>query len=166
MRIDGLSGAAVVGGLGALGGLGAVPRREDTRPRAAAPSPGTLAAVAPGPTVRVLIVEDYEDWADAVSHAVRRSAPGAAVTVVGTYSEAARAMAGERWDLVVADLILRGAGTGLDVVRSALARGIPTVLTTSHVRRGLDVPAGARYVHKDALIGELPGLLTAGPRPV
>lgn len=113
-----------------------------------------------------MIVEDYDDWADAVMHGVRRARRDAEVTRVATYAEASRALAGERFDLVIADLILRGVGTGLDVVRSALARGIPTVLTTSHVRRGLDVPVGARYVHKDALVAALPGLLGAGPRPV
>lgn len=114
--------------------------------------------------LRVLVVEDYEEWAVAVSIAICRLHPGAKVRVVGTAAEAARELARGETDLVVADLMLRGVGTGADVARSAAARGLPCILTTSHARGNVPVPAGVRYVHKDGLMEALPGFLLQGPR--
>lgn len=110
------------------------------------------------------MVDDYEEWATAVSIAIVRACPRAKVRIVGTYTDAVRELERGETDMVVADLMLRGVGTGRDVARSAAVRGLPVILTTSHVRGSVDVPPGVRYVHKDRLLDALPDFLRLGPR--
>lgn len=106
----------------------------------------------------VLVVEDYEEWADVVSRGIRRARPGTRVTVCATAAEALHALADGGYDAAIVDVVLRGTGTGLDVAREAVRRGVPTTLTSSHT--DARVP-GASWMHKDGLIAALPSLLAA-----
>lgn len=108
----------------------------------------------------MLIAEDYEDWSAAVARIIRRALPGAVVTICTNAAAALRALDARAFDFAVIDVVLcdAGAGTGRDVARDAVSRGVPTVLTSSHTKAPV---RGARFVAKDDLLATLPSMLAA-----
>ncbi|SCW84628.1 Response regulator receiver domain-containing protein [Sphingobium faniae] len=105
----------------------------------------------------VLVVEDEPliafDNERALSHAGYRIA-----ATVGDYGHAVRVMDGEDVDLVIADVTLHGARSGIDVARHARGKGLPVLFVTgscpSHAR-DLAVGCLAKPYHPRDLIASV-----------
>jgi two-component system cell cycle sensor histidine kinase/response regulator CckA len=107
-------------------------------------------------SARVLLVEDSSADAELVGRELRRALPGCAVHVVATRDELARALAGDRFDIVVSDHSLRSFSgrEALDLARAA-DPDLPFILVTGSLDEDTAVEymkAGAAdYLLKDRL---------------
>jgi CheY-like chemotaxis protein len=123
-----------------------------------------------GDAVRVLLVEDDDDFRELLAEAL--ALEGLEVVQASTAEAALAALAGGAVDAVVTDLGVPAAG-GLAVARAAKARGaIPVVLVTGFAGREEVARARGREVDAvlekpfdaDALAAAIHRALAAGPR--
>ena len=80
-------------------------------------------------TMRVLVVEDDEDFMCALRWRLKRAAPTLELVQSLTPAEGiGRIVAGEAFDFVLSDLMFRGCASGEDVIAAAKRREIPAIL--------------------------------------
>jgi two-component system, response regulator PdtaR len=80
---------------------------------------------------RILVVEDEPLVAFDNEHMLRDDGYEVVATV-DSFADAAEAIEQHEIDLVMTDLSLAGEGSGLDVARSAQAKGVPVLFVTAH----------------------------------
>lgn len=79
--------------------------------------------------MRVLVVEDDDDFIQALRWRLRRAVPELELVQSQTPADGIeRIVAGEAFDFVLSDLMFRGSASGADVVVAAERRGIPAML--------------------------------------
>jgi light-regulated signal transduction histidine kinase (bacteriophytochrome)/ActR/RegA family two-component response regulator len=106
-----------------------LPRKARRCAQVAAPVPERAASALFGR--RILIVEDRPDLSGVISGLCRKA--GLAVTVAATASRALTLLQPGAFDLVLSDLMLDGAGSGLDVLARARELAVPILLMTGFV---------------------------------
>jgi PAS domain S-box-containing protein len=141
---------------------------------AAAPVPDEPApeAAAAGPALRVLLVEDDIQVGDMV--AAMLEGLGHAVTRVDGTDPALAVLGGDRGlDLMLTDLIMPGARTGVDLAREAmrLRPGLPVILSSGYTGEALATADGAPWpllrkpYSSDALAHTIEAVLQKSPAP-
>lgn len=79
--------------------------------------------------MRVLVVEDDDDFIQALRWRLRRAVPEIELVQSPTPADGIeRIVAGEAFDFVLSDLMFRGNASGADVIVAAERRGIPAML--------------------------------------
>jgi len=80
-------------------------------------------------TMRVLVVEDDEDFMRALRWRLRRADPTLELIQSLTPADGiGRLVDGEAFDFVLSDLMFHGCASGEDVIAAAKRRGIPAIL--------------------------------------
>jgi len=87
---------------------------------------------------RVLVVEDHPEIRALLIQLLQEA--GYTVTDAWTFVEAKTKLEADRFDLLIADVLIPGGGRGTDLAGIALARGVKYLLVTGHPAeiRGLD----------------------------
>lgn len=80
---------------------------------------------------RILIVEDEALVAFDNEHLLGE-AGYEVVATVDNVADALKVIAGEKLDLVMSDIALRGEGDGIDVARAAAAKGVPVLFVSGN----------------------------------
>jgi CheY-like chemotaxis protein len=79
--------------------------------------------------MRVMVVEDDDDFLRAFDWRMRRSTPDVEIVHVPTPADGIRRIVeGEAFDVVVTDLMFRGCSSGEDVMAAAQTHEIPALL--------------------------------------
>ncbi|HEY8554805.1 MAG TPA: GGDEF domain-containing response regulator [Burkholderiales bacterium] len=111
-------------------------------------------------TLRVLIVEDSEDEALLLSHALKRAASDVLWRRVDTPEDLAAALGDEDWDLVISDHAMPrfSSEEAYEVVRRC-GKDIPFIIYSGHINEATALKAMANGVHDFVEKGNLRRLL-------